>query len=274
MKDEGLGRDAFVSRFGRRCVFGMVHLWALPGAPSFGGSMEAVIEAAMADARAVREGGGDGLVFENFGDRPFFRGRVPPETVAGMTRAVAAVAAEVRMPFGVNVLRNDARSALAVAAATGAAFVRINVHTGAMLTDQGIIEGEAAETLRVRAGIAPGVAIFADHLVKHAVPLAPIDALQAAKDLRHRGMADALIVSGVETGSAPDVARFAQLRDTLPDAPLILGSGLTADNAGSFGAADGAIVGTAIKRGGEVSQPVDVARVAAIVVSFRASAAR
>src|ERR1051325_3729664 len=123
-----LTRETFVQRFGPRSLFAMVHLPPLPGAPLFGGSMAAVIDAAVADARAGREGGGDALLFENFGDRPFFRGSVPAETVAAMTRVIATVAAAVPLPFGVNVLRNDARSALAIAAATGAAFVRINVH--------------------------------------------------------------------------------------------------------------------------------------------------
>src|SRR5947209_9176852 len=174
----------------------MVHLRPLPGAPSFGGSMDAVIEAALADARALRDGGWDGILFENFGDRPFFKERVEPETVAAITRAVAAVAADVRLPFGVNVLRNDAASALAIAAATGAAFIRVNIHTGAMLTDQGIIEGRAAETLRKRAVLAPDALIFADHMVKHAMPLVALDDSQSAKDLRSRGLADAIIISG------------------------------------------------------------------------------
>src|SRR5438132_14244138 len=106
----------FASRFGRP-IFGMVHLAALPGAPTFGGSMDEVIEAALADARALREGGCDGMLFENFGDRPFFKDAVPAETVAAMTRVIAEVRREVALPFGVNVLRNDARSAIAIAAA-------------------------------------------------------------------------------------------------------------------------------------------------------------
>ena len=110
----------------------------------------------MRDARALRDGGCDGFVVENFGDRPFTRGRVEAETVAAMTRVIAEVTAVVRLPFGVNVLRNDALSALAIAAATGAAFIRVNVHTGAMLTDQGIIEGDAvcdaAQTRGTRSG--------------------------------------------------------------------------------------------------------------------------
>jgi membrane complex biogenesis BtpA family protein len=257
----------FASRFGRP-LFGMVHLAPLPGAPLYGGSMDAVIGAALADARALRDGGCDGMVFENFGDRPFFKDAVPAETVAAMTRVIVEVVREVALPFGVNVLRNDAASALAIAAVTGAAFIRINVHTGAMLTDQGIIEGRAVETLRRRAVLAPNVMIFADHMVKHAAPLVAVDEEQAAKDLQLRGLADALIVSGRETGAEPDAARFARVRAAV-DAPLLVGSGLTESNAAAFANADGAIAGTSIKRDGRVDAPVDVARVARLVAAFR-----
>jgi membrane complex biogenesis BtpA family protein len=259
---------AFASRFGRRAVFGMVHLRPLPGAPLFE-SLDGVIERARNDARAIAEGGADGIVFENFGDRPFTKGRVGAETVAAMTRVIAEVTREVRVPFGVNVLRNDAHSALAVAAATGAAFIRVNVHTGAMLTDQGIIEGDAYATLRWRAALAPRVLIFADHLVKHAVPLGDVDPVQAARDLRLRGLADAVIVSGIETGAPVDARRLNTLREALPDAPLLLGSGLTEENAAAFDAADGAIVGTSIKNDGRVDGPVDAARVASLLRAFR-----
>ncbi|HYU23619.1 MAG TPA: BtpA/SgcQ family protein, partial [Thermoanaerobaculia bacterium] len=128
-----LTRNALVQRFAARALFGMVHLRALPGAPLFGGSMDAVIEAALADGRALAAGGADGLVIENFGDRPFVKNRVPPETIASMVRVVSEIAREVALPFGVNVLRNDAQAALAIAAATGAAFIRVNVHAGAVV---------------------------------------------------------------------------------------------------------------------------------------------
>lgn len=263
-----LTRTAFADRFGAHPVFGMVHLRALPGAPLFDGSMDRVIDAALADARAIADGGAAGMVFENFGDRPFVRGRVGAETVAAMTRVIAEVARAVRLPFGVNVLRNDARSALAVAAATGAAFIRVNVHTGVMFTDQGVIEGEAAETLRTRAALAPHVVIFADHMVKHATPPPGADLVQSAKDLRLRGLADVVIVSGSETGAAADPERLSFLRDAI-DAPLLIGSGLTAANAATYADADGAIAGTSIKRGGDVDSPVDIVRVEALVNAFR-----
>lgn len=261
-------RSQFEERFGRHAVIGMIHLHALPGAPAFT-SMREVLDLALRDAAALREGGASALMVENFGDRPFFKSRVPAETVAGMTRAVVEIAREGKLPVGVNVLRNDAASALAIAAATGAAFIRINVLTGAMLTDQGIIESEAASLLRLRAHLAPNVAIFGDHMVKHATPLAPIDEEQAAKDLRLRAGADAIVVSGRETGSAADVSRIEMLR-RVTDAPLVIGSGLTAENASHYREiVDGAIVGTSLKTVG-IDSPVDEAKVRAVVRVFAA----
>lgn len=256
-----LTSTAFASRFATRAVFGMVHLDALPGAPLFR-SLDSVMERAVADAKALEAGGCDGFVIENFGDRPFTRGRVEAETIAAMTRVIASITTEVKLPFGVNVLRNDALSAIGIAAATGAAFVRINVHTGAAVTDQGIIEGDAYTTMRKRAALAPDLLVFADHLVKHATPLGEA----SATDLRLRGLADAIIITGAATGASADPARLRTLRAELPDTPLLLGSGLTAANAGDFAEADGAIVGTSIKTSGVV----DAAKVEAVVRAFKA----
>ena len=259
-----LTRPSFIERFGRRAVFGMVHLRPLPGSPGFV-SMNDVIDAALADARALAVADAAGMIFENFGDRPFTRGRVEAETVAAMTRVIAEAAREVKVPIGVNVLRNDALSALAIAAATGAAFIRVNVHTGAAVTDQGIIEGDAYGTLRKRASMCPDVLIFADYLVKHATPMGEV----SPRDLRLRGLADALIVTGAATGAAADPLRLTILREALEDTPLIAGSGVDADNAARFEHADAAIVGTAGKRDGNVDLPVDAARFGAIVRAFR-----
>lgn len=265
-----LTRAGFLERFGPRAVIGMVHLPPLPGAPLYGGSLEKVLAAALADAETLASGGVTAIAVENFGDRPFRKNRVDAETIAAMTRIVTELARAVALPCGVNVLRNDAHAALAVAAATGAAFIRVNVHTGAVLADQGIIEGEADETLRRRAAFAPDVLIFADHDVKHAAALAAVDPVQSAKDLRLRGLADALVVSGCETGAATDPSRCALLRKALPDAPLLVGSGVTAENAGAYAdAVDGVIVGTSLKRGGDVDAPVERSRVAQVVRAFR-----
>ena len=262
-----LTREAFAQRFGNRSLLGMIHLPALPGAPLFGGSMDAIVQSALADGRALILGGCDGIIFENFGDRPFFK-VAGKETIAAMTRVIADVMAELSVPFGVNVLRNDAAGALAIAAATGADFIRVNVHTAAMLTDQGIIEGAAADTLRLRTSLAPNAAIFADHLVKHATPIGAVDVAQSARDLRERGLADAIIVSGRETGAPADVEQLRMVRDAV-DAPILIGSGLTAENAAAYDDADGAIAGTSLKRDGRVDAAVDARRVERLVAAFK-----
>lgn len=256
-----LTRDEFHRRFGPLPLFGMIHLKPLPGAPLFGGSMMEIVESALRDAVAWRRGGADGLIVENFGDRPFMKNRVTAETIAALTRVATDLKRAFDIPLGINVLRNDASAALAIAAATGADFIRVNIHTGAMLTDQGMIEGEAAATLRLRASIGPAISIFADHRVKHAAELVPVDDRQAARDLRLRGLADAIIVTGAETGAPIDARRLMALRDAV-DAPLLAGSGITEANAGQYAAlVDGAIVGTSVKRFGDLTQPVDAERV-------------
>ncbi len=235
-------------------LIGMIHLPALPGAPAFAGDLGTVIEAAVADLAALAAGGITSVMMENFHDAPFWPDRVPPETVAAMAVVAAVLRREQPdMLLGINVLRNDAEAALAVAGAVGASFIRINVHTGAMVTDQGPLSGRAHLTLRRRRELGfDHVGILADVRVKHAAPLAVRELADEARDLRLRGRADALIVSGAATGSATDVAVLAELRTALPDSPLLVGSGVTVDNLDNYAAADGFIVGTSLKTAGRV----------------------
>lgn len=249
----------------RKWFIGVVHLAALPGAPRWKGAMGVVVRRAVADARAYERGGAHALVIENFHDVPFTRGQVPPETVAAMAVAACAVREAVDLPIGFNVLRNDARTALALCAACAGAFVRVNVHAGAMLTDQGIIEGNAFETLRTRRALCPTAKILADVHVKHAVPVASWPLEVAARDTVERGLADALIVSGTGTGLATDLSDVRHVREACPKAKVLLGSGVTVENVAPFLQwIDGVIVGTSLKVGGRVANPVDPRRVAAL----------
>jgi membrane complex biogenesis BtpA family protein len=265
------GRVAARFFAGRKTLLGVVHLLPLPGSPRFTGRTE-VVERALADARAIVEGGLDGCIVENFGDAPFFRDSVPPTTIAEMTALTERIRAALGPAplLGVNVLRNDARAALAVAAATGADLVRVNVHTGVMLTDQGSIEGRAHETLRDRAAIEAGVAILADVAVKHATVPPGFDLEQSAKDTAYRGLADALIVTGAGTGAAVEPERLARVRASVPDRPLFVGSGARPDTvAALLGLADGVIVGSSIERDGRAGEPVELERVRAFVRAAR-----
>ena len=253
-----------------RAVIGMVHLAALPGSPRFAGDMERVTIAAVADARALEAGGADAVLVENHGDVPFSPGQVDPGTVAAMAVAIAEIRRAVPLPLGVNVLRTDARSALAVAAATGARFVRVNVHVGAVVADQGILTSRADETLRYRRLLGLDIKILADVQAKHGVPLAAQPIELEARDCVSRALADGLVVSGLATGEPTSMSDLKRVRDAVPGAPLLVGSGVTWDSAADLLAlADGLIVGTAVKRGGVLQNPVDPERVRRVVEAAR-----
>jgi len=248
-------------------LIGMVHLPPLPGSPRWDGSMERAIAVALADARALVDNGMDALIVENYGDAPFTRGRVGASTVAAM----AVIAHEIRRalpdaPLGVNVLKSDARSALAVATAVGARFIRVNVLAGAVVADQGIVQTDAHDLLRDRRLLGVDVAIFADVQGKHAMPLAPVELEQQARDLAARALADGLVVSGRATGDATPIEDVKRVRSAVPDVPILVGSGVTPETAPELlSLADALIVGTSLKRDGDVSAPVDPARVRRLV---------
>ncbi|MEZ4267103.1 MAG: BtpA/SgcQ family protein [Myxococcota bacterium] len=256
----------------RKGLAGMVHLGPLPGSPGASGhGIERVLAAAQRDATVLLEAGFDGWIVENFGDAPFYPGPVPASTVAAMTRIAAAMPRGADSLCGVNVLRNDALSALAVAAACGLDFVRVNVHVGAAVTDQGVIEGRAYETMRERARWAPEVAVLADVDVKHARPLGiGAHIAESAAEAAGRGLADGLIVTGKSTGARVDLNDLRAVRDAALDVPVLLGSGVSADSVAELLAkADGVIVGTALKVDGVTTAAVDPERARAFIAAAR-----
>src|SRR6185503_12298828 len=252
----------------QRPVIGMVHLLPLPGSPR-ARSMAEIRRAAIADARTLARGGVDGILVENYGDAPFTAGTVEPQVIAAMAVIASDVRAAAALPIGINVLRNDAHSALAVAVAAGASFIRVNVHVGAAETDQGHIDGRAFETLRFRRLLGAEVAIFADVFVKHARPSDRVDVATAARDTAYRGGAEVLLVTGPETGSAPGAERLREVKRAVPDCPVMVASGLTPENVERFREADGFIIGSALERGGVAGNRVELNRVRTMVRSLK-----
>ena len=118
-------------------VMGVVHLAPLPGSPGYDEKvgMTGILDRALRDAASLAGGGMAGIVVENFGDAPFWKDAVPPETVAAMARAATEIRRTVTIPVGINVLRNDALAALGIAAACQADFIRVNVLCGPMVTE-------------------------------------------------------------------------------------------------------------------------------------------
>lgn len=249
-------------------LIGVVHLAPLPGSPG-AASLDPASALARAGLQAVEEArileaaGFQGLILENFGDLPFYKDKVPPETIASLAVIAAAVREAVRIPIGINVLRNDASAALAIASVTGCDFIRVNVLTGVAATDQGLIEGQAAELLRERSRLGSEVAILADVHVKHAKPLSSDNLGHAIEDTLVRGLADGVIISGAGTGKVVEMShleeasRLARGRRTA----FFVGSGATADLAPEFARLGaGVIVSSSLRRGGKAGQPLDSRR--------------
>lgn len=252
-------------------VIGMIHLLPLPGSACYGGELNAIRESALRDAGALAAGGVHGLMIENFGDVPFYPGRVPAHVVSQMTAIAVDIRRRFDLPLGLNVLRNDGQSALAVAQASGADFIRVNVLCGTRVADQGILHGIAHDLLRDRKTLgAANVKILADVDVKHSAALAPRPLADEIEDTLQRGLADGLIVSGSGTGKVTALEKVRAARSAAPAAPLFIGSGITARTIADYlPFADGFIVGTAFKHEGCATNPVELARVKELMEALR-----
>lgn len=224
-------------------IVGMIHLPALPGAPRSELGMDALVDWALAEAEKLERAGLDACIVENVGDVPLFRGPVPPATTAAMAVVVREVRRATSMGVGVNILRNGCEEALAVAHSCGADFIRCNVVVGAYVTDQGIIQGCAAELARLRRALGSSALVFGDVHVKHAHPLFDVPIEHAAQDLAERGGVDAVIVSGPRSPIPPTWDRLEAVLGAV-ELPVLIGSGIGLENVREFyERADGILLG-------------------------------
>lgn len=257
--------------FGRQnFVIGMLHAPALPGSPGSKLSIAELKQWVLRDAEALATGGVDALMLENFGDVPFYPRRVPAHTVAFVTVLAQEVRRSFPLPLGINMLRNDGLSALSVAIAAGATFIRVNVYTGARLTDQGIVEGEAHLIQRARAELRTDVTVFADVAVKHSAAIGARTLEDEVEDTIQRGLADAVIVSGAGTGKETSLDELATVKRIAGKTPVLVGSGANAANAAHLlRHADGLIAGTSLKVDGVATNRVDSRRVRELMAVVR-----
>ncbi len=255
-----------------RPVIGVVHLSPLPTSARWQGKLQEVIARAEQEATALAAGGVDGIIIENFFDAPFTKDCVDPAVVSSMTLIVDRLKGMVMLPIGINVLRNDAKSAMAIATCTDVQFIRVNVLTGIMATDQGLIEGKAHELLKYRRELGSKVAILADVLVKHARPLSTPNLTTAVKDTIERGLADGVILSGWATGSPPTQEDLELASAAAGDTPVFIGSGANWENVTQLmQAADGVIVSSSLKRHGKISETIDPIRVSQFVEAAKSA---
>ncbi|MEM0215830.1 MAG: BtpA/SgcQ family protein [Archaeoglobaceae archaeon] len=230
-----------------KTVICVIHLKPLPGAPLHE-NFDDVLESALRDARAIEEGGADAVIVENYGDKPFLKS-VGKETVACMSVIAWEIKKTTNLGIGINVLRNDAVSALAIAKAVKADFVRVNQLIFPSVAPEGFLLPEVGEVMRYKKLIQCNAMIFADINVKHAIHFASLEDYFINAE---RSLADAFIITGKATGMEPNIEDLKLAREHL-FAPILVGSGLNENNARKLAEhCDGVIVGSYIKKHGKV----------------------
>jgi uncharacterized protein len=251
-------------------IIGMVHLPPLPLSPRWkGAGYDDLIQFALDDARALSEGGADGIILENQNDNPFLSGEVPLVTVAFMAAIGRELKNRITVPLGINILFNDGKAELAVAKAVDAQFIRAEVFVDPSWSDSGYLEPIAPSLQRMRLALDAPVQIFADIQGKYTTPCSPRPLADSARDAQQRGLADAIIVTGIATGKSASLQDFMEVKRAV-SIPVLAGSGLTPDNAGELlPAIDGAIIGSYFKKDGKLENPVDVGRVQKMMISVR-----
>lgn len=245
-----------------KVIIGMVHFPALPGFTLYDDEkgIEGIVARVREDLHALQEGGIDAVMFCNENDRPYTL-RADPATVAVMARTIGQLLGEIRVPFGVDVLW-DPKAALAVAKATGGKFIR-GILTGAFVSDMGWWDTAVGEVYRYRKLIdALGVKVFFNISAEFASPMDRRPLEEIAKSVVFSSLADAVLVSGPMTGVPPSRETVARVKEAVGDTPVLVNTGVNQENVAEFlEVADGAIVGTSLKKGGVTWNPVDVERV-------------
>jgi membrane complex biogenesis BtpA family protein len=257
-------------------IIGVIHVAALPGAPTNTLPVSEIVAQAIREAAIYRDCGVDGVIIENMHDTPYLRGSVGPEIVAAMAVIGAAVKTESRLPTGIQILAGANIEAMAVAHAADLDFIRAEAYAFAHVADEGLIQSSAAALLRYRKMIgADRVRVWADVKKKHSSHSITADvSLGATAEAVEFMRADAVIVTGSVTGEAPKIADVEEAKAHCR-APVLLGSGIDADNVADFyQAADGFIIGSYFKVDGRWANPVDAERVRRLITKVFNSSSR
>jgi membrane complex biogenesis BtpA family protein len=250
---------------GVKPIIAMAHLPPLPGSPLYDedAGIDGLVDAVQTDIDALQQGGVDAIMFGNEGDRPYLT-KATPESLAAMAVVVARVAPQLKVPFGVNYLWDPVAS-VALAHATGAGWVR-EVFTGVYDSDMGLWVPDAAAAVRLRRTLHDDCLLFYNINAEFASPVGSRSNAAKAKSAVFASLADAVCVSGPMTGEAVELSNLHEVKEAIPDTPVIANTGVRKENAREILAvADAAIVGTSFKRGGITWNPVEAARVSAFM---------
>lgn len=251
----------------KKVIIGMIHLPALPGTSAGKGAKYAdLVKFALHELDSLQKGGVDGVIVENFWDLPYCSGEVAPITIASMAAVAGAVVSKASVPVGINILYNSYHAEISVARAVGASFLREEVFVDPAISETGLIPASSADLIRERTALyAEDVAILADVQGKNTTPMWNRPITESAVDAEKRGLADAVVITGMGTGKPASIDDLQQVREVI-GIPLLAGSGVNPRSLASIlSVCDGAIVGSYFKQGGNIQAPTDPDRVAELM---------
>ncbi len=249
-------------QLGEKTVIAMVHVPALPGSPDYdrAGGMSRIMDAVIADLEALQSGGVDAVMFGNEFDRPYVL-KATPENLAALAAVIGQVKSMLSVPFGVNYLW-DPVATVALAAATEARFAR-EIYTGAYASDMGLWVPDCAGAARLRSNLGrPDLQLLFNINAEFATSLDTRPLAVRAKSAVFSSKADVICVSGPMTGEGVNQTELRQVREVIPETPLLANTGVTIDTAAElFAVTDGCVIGSHLKREGDTWNPVDPERV-------------
>ena len=249
-------------QLGEKTVIAMVHVPALPGSPDYdrAGGMSRIMDAVIADLEALQSGGVDAVMFGNEFDRPYVL-KATPENLAALAAVIGQVKSMLSVPFGVNYLW-DPVATVALAAATEARFAR-EIYTGAYASDMGLWVPDCAGAARLRSNLGrPDLQLLFNINAEFATSLDTRPLAVRAKSAVFSSKADVICVSGPMTGEGVNQTELRQVREVIPETPLLANTGGTIDTVAElFAVTDGCVIGSHLKREGDTWNPVDPERV-------------
>ena len=256
---------------GNKPTSAMCHLRALPGDPLYekDGGMERVVEQARRELLALQEGGVDAVMFSNEFSLPYLTD-VRGVTVAAMARVIGELKADIRVPYGVNVLW-DPKKSLDLALATDAQFVR-EIFTGVYASDFGLWNTSCGETVRHQLAIgAQHVRLLFNIVPEAAKYIQRDDIAQIARSTVFNCRPDALCVSGLTAGAETDSSVLQAVKAAVPGTVVFANTGVRLENVEKqLAIADGAVVGTTFKKDGLFDNHVELDRVRRFMDRVRA----
>ena len=248
-----MSREVF--SIGSETVIGMVHCLPLPTTAGFDGDYQKILDQAVQDAVTLQKAGVDAVIVENMGDTPF-SALLNKAQMAALTAATMAVKKAVQIPVGVDAAFNDCEANIAIAAITGASFIRVPVFVDTVIFTDGVIYPCAKKCMEYRKAMGEEIKVFADVQVKHAhMLISHITVEQSAKEAVDNG-ADGIIVTGTQIGEETPIDLIKRVKNVVK-VPVFAGSGVKAENIKEqMQIADGAIIGSSLKEGGVLSNPI------------------